>query len=116
MIRDANQVSLTVKIDNGVTTPEGSVSLGLIVTELVINALKHAFPDHRKGKILVSYHRDGDAWTLSVADDGVGIPEGVDFKNGGLGSSLVEALANQLDARVEATNANPGTLVSIIHS
>ena len=49
------------------------MSLGLIVTELVINALKHAFPDHRKGKIVVSYHCDGDAWTLSVADDGVGI-------------------------------------------
>jgi two-component system, sensor histidine kinase PdtaS len=116
MIRDANQVSLTVKIDNGVTTPEGSVSLGLIVTELVINALKHAFPDHRKGKILVSYHRKGDAWTLAVADDGVGLPDGEDFaQNGGLGSSLVAALANQLEARVEATNANPGTLISIVH-
>jgi two-component sensor histidine kinase len=117
MIRDPGQVSLTVKVDSAVTTPEGSVSLGLIVTELVINALKHAFPDHREGKILVSYRREGDAWTLAVADDGVGVPDGYDFaKQGGLGSSLVEALANQLSARVELTNAHPGTSVSIVHS
>ena len=47
---------------------------------------------------------------------GVGLPDGEDFaQNGGLGSSLVAALANQLEARVEATNANPGTLISIVH-
>jgi two-component sensor histidine kinase len=117
MIRDANQVSLTVEVDSAVTTPDGSVSLGLIVTELVINALKHAFPDHRAGKIHVSYRRKGEAWTLAVADDGVGMPAGEDFaKKGGLGSSLVTALANQLQARVVMTNANPGTSVSIIHA
>ena len=55
---------------------DASVSLGLIVTELVINALKHAFPDRRKGKILVDYRAYGTEWTLSVRDDGVGMPEG----------------------------------------
>jgi two-component system, sensor histidine kinase PdtaS len=115
MIRDPNQVSLEVTVDSAVTTAEGSVSLGLIVTELVINALKHAFPDHRKGKISVSYRCKADTWALSVADDGVGTPGGDFAGKGGLGSSLVEALANQLEARVESTNANPGSLVRVIH-
>jgi len=115
MIRDTNQISLEVKVGKGVTTAEGSVSLGLIVTELMINALKHAFPDHRKGKVVVSYHSKGDAWTLSVADDGVGIRDGEFPGKSGLGSSLVEALAHRLEARVNVSKANPGTVVSIIH-
>jgi two-component system, sensor histidine kinase PdtaS len=115
MIRDAGQTSLEVKVDDAVTTAEGSVSLGLIVTELVINALKHAFPDHQKGKIVVDYRYKGDGWKLSIADDGVGMPKGDPAGKAGLGSSLVEALVNQLKARVEITNANPGTLVSVSH-
>ena len=58
------------------TKADTSVSLGLIVTELVINALKHAFPRHRKGEILVDYRADGAAWTLSVRDTGIGMPDG----------------------------------------
>ena len=56
MIRDREQLSLSVTADDSVTTADTSVSMGLIVTELVINALKHAFPDNRQGKILVDYH------------------------------------------------------------
>jgi two-component sensor histidine kinase len=115
MIRDPNRISLEVTVDSAVTTGEGSVSHGLIVTELVINSLKHAFPDHRKGKIVVEYSCKGDAWTLSVTDDGVGIPSGDFHQGGGLGSSLVEALAHQLMARVDVTDARPGTRVAIIH-
>jgi two-component sensor histidine kinase len=115
MIRDPNRVSLEAQVDSATTTAEGAVSLGLIVTELVINALRHAFPDHRKGKILVSYRCEGDSWTLSVADDGVGFPEGAARQGGGFAGSPVEALANQLNARVELANANPGTRVSLVH-
>jgi two-component sensor histidine kinase len=55
MIRDHNQLSLDVSVDDSVTPADISVSLGLIVTELVINALKHAFPQDRQGKINVDY-------------------------------------------------------------
>jgi two-component sensor histidine kinase len=115
MIADHDQLSLNVAVDESVTSADRSVSLGLIVTELVINALKHAFPGHRKGKILVQYGAQDAGWTLSVEDDGVGMP--LDPKSGkpGLGTSIVTALANQLQARVENSSRDPGTLVAVIH-
>jgi len=92
-----------------------SVSLGLIVTELVINALKHAFPDQRSGKITVDYHSSEQGWSLSVSDNGVGMPHATETHSG-LGSTIVQALARKLDAAVQIFDANPGTRVSIVHS
>jgi len=114
MIGDHDQLSLEVAVDGSLAKAEVSVSLGLIVTELVINALKHAFPRHRKGKILVDYRSDGSAWTLSVRDTGVGMPK--DPGRPGLGTGIVEALARQLGASVEVAAASPGTVVSIVHA
>jgi two-component sensor histidine kinase len=116
MIRDHNQLTLEVSTDDSVISADVSVSLGLIVTELVINALKHAFPGLRKGKIVVDYRAQGTAWTLSVGDDGVGMPPDAASAKPGLGTSIVEALANQLDARVAIADARPGTVVSIVHA
>ncbi|HEV2363612.1 MAG TPA: histidine kinase dimerization/phosphoacceptor domain -containing protein [Caulobacteraceae bacterium] len=113
MIRDHDQLSLEVDADDTVATADVSVSLGLIVTELVINALKHAFPDRRHGRILVRYRSAATGWALSVHDDGVGIPTGP--AKPGLGTSIVEALAKQLGARVELAAAHPGVAVSIVH-
>ncbi len=93
-----------------------SVSLGLIVTELVINALKHAFPGDHSGKIVVDYHAQESDWKLSVSDDGVGTPDTLADAKPGLGTSIVEALANQLDASVETEGGHPGTKVSITHT
>jgi signal transduction histidine kinase len=94
------------------------VSVGLIVTELVINSLKHAFPDDkRNGQVVVAYEIAGPNWMLSVSDNGIGNAD----RNGGgiepgLGTSIVKALAQQLDARVEVMSGSPGTTVSIIHA
>ena len=115
MIRDHDQVSLEVRSDDGITTADTSVSLGLIVTELVINALKHAFPDDRKGKILVDYKTHTANWTLSVTDDGVGISTAPGSAKAGLGTSIVQALTKQLGATISVAGANPGTNVSIVH-
>ena len=116
MIRDHDQLSLDVEVDGSVASANISVSLGLIVTELVINALKHAFPHHRKGRILVEYHSDGPAWTLSVRDTGIGMPVTPDAVRPGLGTGIVEALAKQFGATVDVAAANPGTMVSIVHA
>lgn len=116
MIRDRNQLSLEVRADDGITTADTSVSLGLIVTELVINALKHAFPQDRKGKILVAYQAHNPNWTLSVADDGVGMPAGLEAAKAGLGTSIVQALAKQMGATISVAAANPGTKVSIMYA
>jgi two-component system, sensor histidine kinase PdtaS len=116
MIRDHNQISLSVSVDDSTVHADVSVSLGLIVTELVINALKHAFPESREGKIVVGYESHGPNWKLSVGDDGVGMPTGSAAAKAGLGTSIVEALARQLSARVQVVDLGPGTRVSIVHS
>jgi two-component sensor histidine kinase len=116
MIRDHDQLTLTVSVDDSVTTADSSASLGLIVTELVINALKHAFPGNRKGKILVDYRSHGATWTLSVRDNGVGYPKDAASATPGLGTGIVQALATQLGATVHMEPAKPGTLVSIVHA
>jgi two-component sensor histidine kinase len=115
MIRDHNQISLTVSTDDSEVTADASVSLGLIVTELVINALKHAFPGLRPGKIMVGYAAHGPDWNLTVSDNGVGMHMHAGSARPGLGTSIVEALANQLSAAVEVTDAHPGTRVSVIY-
>lgn len=114
MIRDHKQLSLEVTGDESITSADVSVSLGLIVTELVINALKHAFPGHRKGKISVDYQSDGARWALSVTDNGVGMPADHDSAKSGLGTTIIAALATQLDANVQITDAKPGTSISIV--
>jgi two-component sensor histidine kinase len=116
MIRDHKLVQLETDADESTVKADVSVSLGLIVTELVINALKHAFPEDRAGKISVDYASDGGEWTLSVSDDGVGMPLETDRPKAGLGTSLIEALAKQLNAGVHVADAHPGTMVSIVHT
>ncbi|KQY29886.1 hypothetical protein ASD38_11250 [Caulobacter sp. Root487D2Y] len=115
MIGDVDQISLTVEGGEGVVDARVSVSLGLIVTELVINALKHAFPDGRSGKITVDYNFHGPNWVLCVRDDGVGISLATPRRTG-LGTNIVRALAGQLNASVEVTPEHPGTQVSIKHT
>ena len=93
-------------------------AFGLIVTELVMNALKHAFPDDKaKGQITVAYDMAGTNWKLSISDNGIGKPDGV-FAQGksGLGTGIVKALAQQLDAQVETLAGPEGTTVSITHA
>jgi two-component sensor histidine kinase len=115
MIHDRDKLTLTVEADEGVASADASVSLGLIVTELVINALKHAFPGDRTGRIVVGYQSNEADWALSVSDNGVGMPKGAAPAKAGLGTSIVEALAKQLHASVRLTDNAPGTTVSILH-
>jgi two-component sensor histidine kinase len=116
MIHDPDRLSLDVDCDEASVPAEISVSLGLIITELVINSLKHAYPGGRKGRITVSYRVTGPNWTLAVADDGVGMPKDAASAMPGLGTSIVEALARQLKARVKVAAGRPGNIVSIIHT
>jgi two-component sensor histidine kinase len=115
MIQDHDKLSLRVEADDGIATADVSVSLGLIVTELVINALKHAFPGGRGGNIVVGYESDTPDWALTVSDDGVGLPKGEVPAKAGLGTSIVQALAQQIGATVDVADTDPGTRVSIVH-
>jgi two-component sensor histidine kinase len=115
MIGDPKRLSLTTTVDDSEVAADVSVSLGLIVTELVINALKHAFPRPKQpGKITVDFSGKGGGWSLSVADNGAGMPTGLAIAKPGLGTGIVEALSKQLGATVSVGDAKPGTRVSII--
>lgn len=78
--------------------------LGLIVSELVANAAKYAFPDDRPGRIGIRLQADGDAAMLSVADDGVGLPPTADTLQTGLGVGMVRGLAQQIRGSLAVEN------------
>jgi chemotaxis protein methyltransferase CheR len=118
MIRDARPIILKVTGAAGHLSSRQAESIGLIATELVMNALKHAFPDEKmKGRIDVAYDVDGTNWKLSVADNGVGKPDGVFAQaKTGLGTSIIKALAQNLNAKVETLAGPHGTTVSVTHA
>jgi len=87
-----------------------AVALGLIVNELVTNALKHAFPDGRSGTVAVTLSRHS-AVTLTVEDDGIGYPL---EPESGLGSRLLRLLSRQLGATVTREDRQPGCRVRVV--
>jgi two-component sensor histidine kinase len=113
MIGERRPLSLIVEADAGTTESSQAVSIGLIVTELVINALKHAFPSSGQGEILVRYNTEGGDLRLSVSDNCLGWDHR-ERAHPGLGTSIIEALARRLAARVEVSSGPRGTTVSII--
>jgi PAS domain S-box-containing protein len=116
---DSRPVSLKVQAEAGTASSAEVVSIGLIVTELVINAFKHAFVgDRSAGLLIVGYEAPETGWRLTVSDSGIGGLENhpdLATKTPGLGTIIVEALAKQLDARVEVARNPRGTTVSITH-
>jgi PAS domain S-box-containing protein len=91
-----------------------AIPCGLIVNELVTNALKHAFPDGRKGWIVVSLHRCGDhAVELGVSDSGIGIPPHINFgESTSMGMTVVRSLTDQISGTLALVRTE-GTAVSI---
>jgi two-component sensor histidine kinase len=118
MIGENQPISLQVVGEGGTSTCANAESLGLIVTELVINSLKHAFNEQTKdGQITVAYDVAGTDWKLSVADNGIGKPDGVFAQpKSGLGTGIVKALAKQLDSQVVTLSGPEGTSVSVTHA
>ena len=119
MTDDSRPISLKVQAEGGTASSAEAVSISLIVTELVINAFKHAFVgDRTAGFLVVTYEATETGWRLAVSDNGIGKPKGhldLEKTTPGLGMIIVEALAKQLDARVEVVRNPHGTTVSITH-
>jgi chemotaxis protein methyltransferase CheR len=118
MIGDNRQITIKVVGEGGAATPREAESIGLIATELVMNAIKHAFPaEQSDGRIVIAYDVDGKNWKLSIADNGIGRPDGTFAQSKtGLGTGIVKALAQQLGAKVETLAGTIGTTVSITHA
>jgi chemotaxis protein methyltransferase CheR len=116
---NSDYCSIDTKVSEASVTSTAAVSLGLIVTELVINALKHAFPEAKPGCLVtVAYEINGTDWKLTVSDNGSGTGNDDAWPPAkvGLGSSIINALAATLDARVDTESGHAGTVVSVTHS
>jgi PAS domain S-box-containing protein len=100
---DAGQVQIGVQADTVLLNIDTSVPLGLVLCELVTNALKHAFPEGRRGTIEIAIRGEPDGGCcLCVTDDGVGMPEHLAAGQGtSLGLRLVHMLVRQIDATFE---------------
>jgi two-component sensor histidine kinase len=95
-------VSLDVKADRIRLPAKKAAPCGLIINELIVNALKYAFPPGRKGNIRIEIRRAGEGCRLLVSDDGIGLPDTVDLqKPKSLGFQIVSDLVKQLDGTVE---------------
>ncbi len=119
MIGEKRSVSVEVSAGEGTASSSAAVSIGLIVTEGMINALKHAFPpDKKDGRIVVIYKVNGLDWKLSIADNGSGkLNQGPGaVAKAGLGTSIVNALAQQLNARVDLVTGAEGTIMTVSHT
>ncbi|MBU7030574.1 MAG: ATP-binding protein, partial [Theionarchaea archaeon] len=91
----ADHITLTIDADNVFLDVDAAIPCGLIINELVSNCLKHAFPD-RKGEVTVALHSVDGQIELVISDNGVGIPDNIDFKNTEtLGLRLVTILAEE---------------------
>jgi chemotaxis protein methyltransferase CheR len=114
MSDDLRAVAVKVRSDLAFVASREATSLGLIVAELVMNAYKHAFPDGRDGRIEVAYRIEPQGWRLTVEDDGTGRPAPGPGQRIGLGTGVVSAVARQLNARVELSDADPGARTAIV--
>src|ERR1051326_2171219 len=107
---DPSRVLLTVVDDEVLLSIDTAVPCGLIVNELLLNALKHAFPEGGRGEIVVELSDSGDGWCrLAVRDDGVGLPDDMISEGvGTLGLQLVRGLVAQLDGRLAVERGRGG--------
>ncbi len=93
---------------------ETAVPCGLIISELVSNSLKYAFPEGKNGKLHVSLKRHYNNYDLTVSDNGIGFPEDIDFRNtNSLGLQLVNTLVEQIDGEI-TLDYSQGTKFTII--
>jgi two-component sensor histidine kinase len=106
-----DQVKIECAMDNLELDVDTAVPIGLIVNELLTNALKYAFPENKKGNIQISLLKDKpDVLTLKVVDNGIGKTNGLAPKGTGFGSQLIKLLTQQLNGEMQEDNQN-GTSV-----
>lgn len=113
-LRGVRPIDVRVHAESVVTKIQKATRIGLIVNELVTNALKHAFPGEREGVIAVTLRRMPSELVLTIADNGVGCSQEPDLSPGsGLGSRLVRLLVQQLGGTMLREDARPGCRYTI---
>jgi two-component sensor histidine kinase len=110
---EGNRMSrLTLKADPIEIDPDRAVAIGIIVNELVMNAVKYAYPDSA-GPIHVELKAEGDDLLLTISDNGVGLNVKADPRSTGLGQRIVGAMASKLEASVERDPDHSGTRILV---
>jgi two-component sensor histidine kinase len=112
----AEGIRLDMKVDTYPVSINVAMPIGLVVNELMTNALKHAFPGRESGTITLRSISNGDGCLIIVADDGIGLPEGETWpKPGKLGALIARSLTENAKAEFEVTSgASEGTKVTIV--
>jgi two-component sensor histidine kinase len=105
-----SRIALESSIEPGIMVVlQHAVPLALVVSELVTNAVKYAFPEEKSGTIRLFLQRDGNEVVLDVADDGIGLPDGFDpNKRSGLGMRIVTSLVKQVRGRLDVSSSDRG--------
>lgn len=117
MVGDRCRIAIEAVVGKGSLVSSDAVGIGLIVTESVINALKHAFdPDQLGCRIIVTFEARDSDWALTISDNGRGRSEKASTTKPGLGTGIVHALGQQLRARIRTFDEQQGTTVSVVHS
>jgi len=110
---DGAAVTLVVEAEPVTTSADRVVSIGILITELLINAIKHAFPKDASGTIRVSCRREGaDAFLVAVEDDGRGMPS-AEKPSKGLGSRIIGMMVTKLNATMAVSPDGSGTRVEV---
>ncbi len=106
---DGKKIRIGIDVEDAALDMNAAVPCGLLLNELITNAVKHAFPGGRKGELTISMHRvDGGAYRLAVKDDGPGLPDGLDsIAQSSLGLRLAKLLANQIGGEL-TVGSGPG--------
>jgi chemotaxis protein methyltransferase CheR len=115
MIGPKQNIKIVVAADGGTLSTSQAVSLGLIATELIINAIKYAFPNERSAaRIRVTFEMAKSDWKLTVSDNGTGrLPNAAPEPRSGLGTALISALAKQLEAQISEVSTKKGLTVAV---
>jgi chemotaxis protein methyltransferase CheR len=118
MVGPKQHIDVVVAASGGALPSGHAVSVGLIVTELIMNAIKFAFPKaHASARIRVTFEKARSDWKLTVSDNGVGrLPSEASQTSTGLGTALIGALATQLNAQISETSTRKGLSVAVTRS
>jgi two-component sensor histidine kinase len=108
-----SEISFNEDLDSQLISLDIAIPIGLIVTEIVNNTIKYAFPNGDVGSFNVKFRVDGVVGVLECWDDGVGLPEDLNINNDNLGMTVVNSLANQIDGEVNLLSEN-GTYYQLI--
>jgi len=107
------EVRLHREIDDLTLPREVGVAIGLYLNEALANCAKYAFPEGAPGTVAVTFHADGNSWRLAIEDNGIGAALDNVPKDGGLGSSLMEAFATQAQGEHRKRNVPRGYCVEL---